>query len=191
MSIDNQMTVIEITADYLCLVVLGDKSSIENLIYDMKNTCSSENLTNNIQYIAVKIDYPSANKCYELTKSLNNVTDIEESDTTSITKIKNVIIDDGVETAQCYTYAEGYHSQLYMLMSITEQDNSYILGYPKFELSDEEDPEILVEEWFKKKVRKIPAGLKKNMKLITVVGSNTNILVIATKINNKKKNKTK
>jgi hypothetical protein len=78
-----------------------------------------------------------------------------------------------------------------MLMSITEQDNSYILGYPKFELSDEEDPEILVEEWFKKKVRKLPTGLKKNMKLITVVGSNTNILVIATKINNKKKNKAK
>lgn len=188
MSIDNQVTVIEITADYLCLVVLGDKSSIENLIYDMKNTCSSENPRDNIQYIAVKIDYPSANKCYELTKSLNNGIDIEELDTT---KIKNVVIDDGVETAQCYTYAEGYHSQLYMLMSITEQDNAYVLGYPKFELSDEEDPEILVEEWFKKKVRKMPAGLKKNMKLITVVGANTNILVIATKINNKKKNKTK
>jgi hypothetical protein len=42
MSIDNQMTVIEITADYLCLVVLGDKTSIENLIYDMKSTFSSE-----------------------------------------------------------------------------------------------------------------------------------------------------
>lgn len=185
MSIDNQVPVIEITADYLCLVVLGDKSSVENLIYDMKNTCSSEN-SNNIQYIAVKIDYPSANKCYELTKSLNNVIDIEESD---ITKIKNVIMDDGVETAQCYTYAEGYHSQLYMLMNITEQDNSYILGYPKFELSDEEDPEILVEEWFKKKLKKLPTGLRKNMKLITVVGANTNILVIATKINNKRKTK--
>ena len=133
MNIDNQVTVIEITADYLCLVVLGDKSSIENLISDMKNT-----IPQNIQYIAVKIDYPSANKCYELTKSLNNGIDIEESDTANI---KKVIIDDGVETAQCYTYAEGYHSQLYMLMNITEQDNSYVLGYPKFELNDEEDPE--------------------------------------------------
>ncbi len=190
MSIDNQVTVIEITADYLCLVVLGDKTSIENLIYDMKSTYSSEksNLKDNIQYIAVKIDYPSANKCHELTKILNNNIDLEEGD---ITKIKNVVIDDGVETAQCYTYAEGYRSQLYMLMSVTEQDDTYVLGYPKFELNDEEDPEVLVEEWFKKKIKKLPMGLKKNMKLITVVGANTNILVIATKINNKKKNKTK
>jgi hypothetical protein len=184
MSADNQVTVIEITADYLCLVVLGDKSSIENLISDMKNTCRAEDKT---EYIAVKIDCPSANKCYELTKSLNNGIDIENISISDLNKIKNVKIDDGVETAQCYTYAEGYHSQLYMLMRITEDENSYILGYPKFELEDDEDPELLVEDWFRQRTKKIPGGLRKNMKLITVVGADTNILVIATKINKRNK----
>lgn len=182
MNIDNQVTVIEITADYLCLIVLGDKSSIENLISDI-----SDESEDKIQYIAVKIDCPSATKCNELVKILNK--DIDVENISNINKIKHVRIDDGVETAQCYTYAEGYHSQLYMLMTIIENDDSYLLGYPKFELEDEEDPEILVENWFKKKIKKLPTGLKKNMKLITVVGANTNILVIATKINNKKKNR--
>ena len=178
MNTDNQVTVIEITADYLYLVIIGDKSSIEYLINEIKkyNTSDIE------QYIAVKINNPSANKCCELTKSLNKYIDIDSID---INKIKTVIIDDGVETAQCYTYAEGYNNQSYMLMTLIENDNNYILGYPKFELGDEEDPEIIVEEWFKKKIKKFPKDIKKNMKLITVVGTNTNILVIATKISKK------
>lgn len=178
MNIDNQISVIEITADYLCLIILGDKKSIDDL--SMKLNVDKKN---NTEYISVKIDCPSATKCNELIKNLNGITDIDNFD---INKIKNVIIDDGVETAQCYTYAEGYNSQSYMLMSIIENDNEYILGYPKFELNDEEDPELIVEDWFKKKIKKLPSGFRKNMKLITVVGINTNILVLATKISNKK-----
>lgn len=173
MNSDNQVTIIEITADYLCLIVLGDKPTIEDLIDDIKST----NLETTTQHIAVKIDNPIANKCFELGEFLNK----------DKNKFKHVILDDGVETAQCYTYAEGYHSQSYMLMSVNEDDNNYILGFPKFELGDEEDPEIIIEDWFKKKIKKLPSGIKKNMKLITVVGPQTNILVIATKIKNKKK----
>lgn len=171
MNVDNQVTVIEITADYLCLVVLGDKITIEDLITDIK----LENPSDPTQYIAVKIDNPTANKCAEL------------SELKELYKSKNVVLDDGIETAQCYTYAEGYNNQSYMLMNITEEDSKYVLGYPKFELGDEEDPEIIIEGWFKKKVKRLPSGIKKNMKLITVVGPETNILVIATKIKNKRK----
>lgn len=173
MNVDNQVTIIEIPADYLCLVVLGDKGTIDELITNMK----SENPTDTTHHIAVKIDDPSASKCSELYTSLN------EEDT----KKKNVIIDDGVETAQCYTYGEGYGSQTYMLMHVHEENDKYIFGYPKFELEDGEDPEIIIEKWFKRKVKKLPSGIKRNMKLITVAGNKSNILVIATKIKNKKK----
>lgn len=173
MEVDNQVRIIEITADYLCLIVLGDKITIDELIEGIKIS-NPESCT---QYIAIKIDNPIANKCFELEKTLNTTQD----------KYKNVVLDDGVETAQCYTYAEGYHSQSYMLMTINEDENKYILGFPKFELGDEEDPEIIIEGWFKKRVKKLPSGIKKNMKLIAVVGPQTNILVIATKIKNKKK----
>lgn len=168
MSTDNQMAVIEITADYLCFVVLGDKKTIDNIVDDMP----SDNI---VKYISVKIDCPSAKKCHEIALELNNG--------------KDIIIDDGVETAQCYTYAEGYDNQLYMLMCITEHNDYYTLSYPKFELGDEEDPEILIEDWFRKQIGRIPHGLKKNMKLITVVGTDTNILVVATRINKKKHKK--
>lgn len=172
MNTDNQVTIIEISADYLYLVVLGDKMTIDDVIEDIKLA----NPADSTQYIAVRIDNPIANKCIEL-ETLNS----------DNKKPKNIILDEGVETAQCYTYAEGYHCQSYMLMTVNENDNSYVLGYPKFELGDEEDPEIIIEGWFKKRVKRLPGGIKKNMKLITVVGPQTNILVIATKIKNKKK----
>jgi len=171
MELDNQVTVIEISADYLCLIILGDKNVIDDLIDDIKTI----NPTDKTQYISVKIDNPTANKCNELMNSF-------ESDPLT----KTVLIDDGVEVAQCYTYAEGYSSKTYMLMTVSEDVGSYTLGYPKFDLGDEEDPETLVEDWFKKKIKKVPNGVKKNIKYITVVGTDTNILVIATKLKKKK-----
>ena len=173
MNVDNQVRIIEITADYLCLIVLSDKMTIDDLIDDIKVVSQNDST----HYVAVKIDNPIANKCFELSEILNK----------DKQKIKTVVLDDGIETAQCYTYAEGYHNQSYMLMNVQEDDSKYILGFPKFELGDEEDPEIIVEGWFKKRVNRLPSGIKKNMKLITVVGPQTNILVIATKIKNKKK----
>lgn len=180
MELDNQVTVIEISADYLYLIVLGERSLINNFIKDIK----TQNPTDTTQYIPVKINYPIANKCYELSKTLNNNIDIELLP--SLKNVKNVIIDDGIEVAQCYTYAEGYTSELYMLMTLVEENGTYVLGYPKFDLGDEEDPEAVIEEWFKKKVKKISKSIKKNIKYITVVGESTNILVIATQLKNKK-----
>lgn len=177
MNIDNQVTIIEITADYLCLVVLGEKNTIDELILSIKK----HNPTDIAQYLAVKIDNPSANKCNEIMQGLEKNLNLNNN------LQMNVFVDDGVESAQCYTYAEGYSNKMYMLMTLIEQNNDYVLGYPKFELGDEEDPEELVEEWFKKKIKRVPKGVRRNTKLVTVVGSNTNILVLATKINNKKK----
>ncbi len=188
MNVDDQVTIIEITADYLFLIILGYKSSIDMMISDLKKNDSSDAT----QYFSVKIDNPSANKCYEIMKTINQNADIDieniDPNALDYHKIKSVIVDDGVESAQCYTYAEGYNNQSYMLMTMSEQDGKYVLGYPKFELIDEEDPEIIVENWLKKRIKKIPAGIRKNMKLITVVGKDANILVMATKIT-KKKNK--
>lgn len=171
MNVDNQVTIIEITADYLCLVVIGDKVTIDELITDMKEFGSSEN----VNYVPVKIDVPIANKCFEMSKELG----------------KDIVPEDGAESAQCYTYAEGYHDQSYMLMCIQDDTNISRLGYPKFDLGDEEYPEIIIENWFKKRVKKLPSGIKKNLKPVTVVGAKSNILVVSTKIKNKKKKQKK
>jgi len=168
---DNQVTIIEITADFLYIVVLGDKSSIDDLIANIKKSHNS----NETKYIAVKMDIPSAKKCFEMN--------------TSQKSSKHTIIDDGVESAQCYTYAEYCQKQLYMLMTIEDKVTNNVFGFPKIELSNDEDPEIIVENWFKKYVKHVPTEIKKNLKLTGVVGIDTNILVAATKINHNSKKK--
>lgn len=163
MSEDNQVTIIEVTADFLLLVILGEKQIITDTIYELNKNNYDENIT----YMSSKIDEPFANKCFELSNRHN----IE------------YIIDDGVESAQCYTYAEGYDKNIYMIITITHLNNKYIIGYPKFNLTDDDDdPENIVLQWFKKQTKKVPKGTKKNMKLVTVVGADTDILVISTKI---------
>ena len=168
---DDNVSIIEITADYLYLIILGDKVKIDNLINIINN--NNNNLNKTI-YISVKIDTPVAHKCDEYFNILN----LNKENN----KYKHIVLDDSIEMSQCCTYAEGYSNQLYMIMCIVEEDMKYILGYPKFELGDEEDPELIIVNWFKKNTNTIPNGIKKNIKLITVVGPQTNILVVATKI---------
>lgn len=167
MNVDNQVTIIEITADYLCLVVLGDKATIDELITDINETVPNDPT----KYISAKINTPLETKCLKLSESLG----------------KDIMLDDGIESAQCRTYAEGYHKDTYMLMCVEEECDEFKLGFPKFDFGDEEYPDIVVENWLKKKVKKMPSGIKKNMKPIAVVGPKSNILVVATKIKNKKK----
>jgi hypothetical protein len=162
---DNQVTIIEVTADFLMLVILGEKKLINEFISDL-------NQINDIKYIAVKISDPIADKCYELNNENLNL---------------NYIIDDGVESAQCYTYADGHDKNTYMIMTITTLNNINILSYPKFELDDDcDDPENIIIQWFKSTIKKVPYGIKKNIKLITIVGIESNILVISTQLKSKK-----
>jgi hypothetical protein len=164
MSSENKVTVIEINADLLYLVVLGTKKSLEKMIHNIKNN----NPNDFTQYIPVKINTPTSKICYDLSLD-ENIS-------------KNIKLDESVETAQCYTYADGYDSNIYMLMRLFDNGDILTLGYINFELIDEEDPEELVEIWFRHKLHIIPNGIKKNLKYISVIGEKTNILVLATKL---------
>ena len=166
---EDHMTIFEINPEYLYLIILGDKNSIKKIIHDMDNS----EMTSDCKYFAIKIDDPLANKCDEL---------LQKSDEFN----KPIIIDDGTETAQCHTYAEGYNKNMYMLATLRENDKYFVLGYPKFDLDESENPEIVVEEWFDKRMKKKSSSLKKNMRFVTVVGERTNILVMTTKIHDKK-----
>jgi len=170
MNIDNQVTIIEIAAEYLCLIVLGEKLTIDELIKDIEDNYPNDTT----KYISVKINTPMENKRLELLNKFN----------------KDIILDEGVESAQCRTYAEGYNKDIYMLMTLDEnyeESNEIKFGFPKFDFGDEEYPENIIENWFKKKLKKSLYDIKKNIKPIAVIGSKSNILVVATKIKNKKK----
>ena len=160
---ETNVPVIEITANHIYLIILGDKTSIDNLATDL-------NKKNGIKHYVTKIDTPLAEFC----DGISNGEDFQ--------------ILEGAEIGQCYTLAQGkeYHRDLFMLTSLEGK----MFGFPKFDLDDECDPEKIIINWFKKNASYIPTGLKRNMEPITVVGANSDILVVACKITYEAKNKT-
>jgi hypothetical protein len=162
---ENDEIIVEISADYLFLIILADKKTIGEIINDINKTTKN----NTIKYISQKI---------------NNSLDARKLELEEIFE-KDVILDDGVEAAQCRTYAEDYKKDLYMLMSLEEDGEGLKFGFPKIDFGDEEYPENIAEKWLKQKVKKMPNGIKKNMQPIAIVGINQNILVVASKVKNK------
>jgi hypothetical protein len=164
----NNIPIIEITANYIYLIILGNKKNIQLLVNNFNRTASS-----NISYHMLKMIIPLAQEC----------------ETVLIPKIyneKNKLVDciniyDGAEVAQCYICAHGteYHENLYM-MAILESDKYF--GFPKFDLDTEYDPEKIITNWFVSNSCTIPRGIKKNMEPVTVVGINNDILVVACQI---------
>lgn len=160
---NNNITIIEISADAIYLVAVGDKKSMDKLACDL-----NKKSTGNISYITQKLDVPIASKCADLIDSLNT----------------NVSADAGVEIAQCYTYADGHDCKNYMLMELHDIGNKkeYKVTYPKLMLENDCDPEKVILNWFKKNLSDIPKGIKKTLVPITLVGANDEILVFSAKI---------
>ncbi len=168
-----------IKADTLFLIVTGQKNIIEQLINNINKSPSSKSDFEE-KFILTKINCPSAHKSIELMKELN---DIEDIDLLNSTLQKVVLIDDGLEFAQGHLYAEGdYDENYYMLQVLKENKDHYLLSFLNFPLDEDDNPENIIEEWFKKKLGKIPSSIKKSIKLITVAGSKSNILVISAEL---------
>jgi hypothetical protein len=172
-----------IKADTLFLIVTGQKNIMDQLVDIINNKNNNDEkriYINKEKFILTKIDHPSAFRSIELMKEINNIDDINMLDSTCQ---KVVLIDDGIEFAQGHLYAEGdYSDNYYILQVLTDNSDHYILSFLKFTLDDDDNPESIIEDWFKKQLGKIPSSIKKSIKLITVAGSKSNILVISTEL---------
>ncbi len=155
---NNEIPIIEVVADAIYLVVLGNKKIMNSFVEKINN--------NKTKYMVFKIDIPIAIKCKELHELLNT----------------NVTLGTDVEIAQCYTYAEGYENKNYMLMCMENNNNNMILTFPKIKLNENDDPEETIYNWLKKK--KVSKSVKKTIKPITLVGEHDEILVFAVKLIN-------
>jgi hypothetical protein len=163
-----------IKADKLFLVIVGQKNIIEQLVNILNKNKTIE------KYITTKINCPSAQKSLELMKEINGIDDDNMLDSNSQ---KAVIIDDGVEFAQGYINAEGeYNDNSYILQSVSDNNDYYVLSFIKFCLEEDDNPETIIEDWFKKNLGKFPASIKKSIKLITVAGQKSDILVVSTEL---------
>jgi hypothetical protein len=163
-----------IKAESLFLIIVGQKNIMEQLL----NNINKKNMTD--KYILTQISVPSAKRSLELMQIYNK---IEDDSLLNSTTQKPVLVDDGVEYAHAHTYGNGlYCSDNYMLQHVIDNDTHYTLSFLKFPLDEDDNPEILIEAWFKKVLNNVPYGIKKNTKLVTMAGSQSNILVISTEL---------
>jgi hypothetical protein len=167
---EKKSTVIEIVADYLYLALIGKKCDLERYIKEIKKD-------NDLNYLVTRVDISISFKINQLEKQFGKI-----------------IIDDGIERAQSYIYAQckiinnkkyndKYIDKKYMLLCLEKHTDYYLLKFPKLDLVDDDDPEKIICNWIQcnNSMANIN-NIKKSMKPISLVGYNDEILVYTAKI---------
>jgi len=211
----DKMTTI-IAADYMYLVFLGDDKIINNMINKLNkniNDSIKPNDNENI-YKAKKLGKFFKKKDYYVKCELNTpcvdlldektIQDIIIADAHDILSKNNkeitndnvefvkkyVVLDEGVETAQCLTYADissvDYKNKLdqktMMLMALYSEDTHFKLSFPILQLDEEENPDKLIAGWLKD--NKLDDIIKElTIRPVNIVGNEHEILVFTAFIN--------
>jgi hypothetical protein len=177
------------------LIILGDYIIIKNIV-DKLNKQSNDN----IQYTMCGIATP----CAELLDGeyIQNILINGPSESIIPHKANNnvvndykkyIIFDEGIETAQCLTYADILSTEVtyyndnnkennYMLMRLIDTDTYYKISYPILQLGEEVNPDDLISSWI---INNNIVDLAKNLtiKPVNIVGTDHDILVFAAYIN--------
>jgi len=167
----SKQTIVEISADYIYLVIIGEKENLQKFVQEIQTVCSDPKK----KFIITRLDIPILFKYDYLKKNYQNIK----------------LLDTGIESAQSYAFAQEQfifpkqnkkfiqNDPLLNHMLMIIDDN--ILRYPKIDLIDE-DPEESIIDWFKKTYGFIPEQIKKTMKPLSLVGYDNEILVYYAKI---------
>jgi hypothetical protein len=108
---------------------------------------------------------------------------------------KYVILDEGVETAQCLTYADVSSNDiaaakrktpsadLMMIMVMIGNDSHYKLSYPVLQLDEEENPDKLVSKWLSEHDISKDDVHDVSIRPVHIVGNEHDILVFSAFVN--------
>lgn len=157
-------------AEHIYLIIIGNKNQLDELIETINNYSNDKDEI----YYSLRI-------CDSISSFCNSLNSINITNNN-----KFIVLDEGVETAQTYSYADRTSDNLYMLMLLKEHEDNYTLGFPKFDLNKDGDLDKQIELWIKNKTNKIPKGIFKNLKILTIVGNKSNILIVTTRIEKKR-----
>lgn len=167
----NKQTIIEISADYIYFVIIGEKKILKDFSKQLETYCNDPNKT----FIITRLDIPLLFRYDKIKKNYNNIK----------------IIDNAIESAQSYAFAQEQFIFPKQNKKFIEEDKTInhmlmvidnnILRFPKIDLIDE-DPEQMIIEWIKKNYGSIPEQLKKSIKPLSLVGYDNEILVYSAKI---------
>jgi hypothetical protein len=170
---EKNTSIVEIMAEYMYLVIIGEKNALKDFANNLKNHICDEKK----KFIITRLDIPVL---FEYDKIQKNIK-------------KELMVDIGIESAQSYAYAQEPfilprqnkkkvlkmdHTENFMLMVIDDD----ILRFPKIDLT-EEDPEKMIIDWMKKyNGGTVPEKFIKTIKPLSLVGFDDDILVYSGKI---------
>lgn len=158
---------IEVYADYIYYVPVGDKDIIEHV----KDTLMNASIEKSIEYLSIKTIVPIA--IYK----------------ESMETKRNIIIklDPIVEEVQAYVYAAHESPSSHMLICLKYIDGVYILTQPRYIMVDGNDPEKgIYKEFSRLSNKKLDNLLLNKIKPIAIINkSKDTILYISKLVNNK------
>lgn len=143
--------IIEIYADYIYYIIIGEKKMVNNIMTILAN----EKVDNYVEYISVKANVPLA---------------IHKE---NIEKLKNIVItlDPIVEEAHAKAYSLCDMKTAYMMLYLKKIDNKYILTFPRYIMVDGDDPEKgIINEFSRLSNNKITHLLENTISLHDIIG---------------------
>jgi hypothetical protein len=203
---EDKLTTI-IAADYMYLIFIGNDFIIDKIINKLNTSQSQIEPINNKKkkinnytkknidiYIKCEISNPCINMLEDdkiqniLSEDTKNSNNVNNNNIDNVNK-KYILMDEGVESAQCLTYADitsgdmvilkGKHNSskiLTMMMVLNKYDTYYKLSYPILQLDEEENPDKLISKWLKDhNIENIVKEL--TIRPVNIVGSEHDILV--------------
>jgi hypothetical protein len=182
-----------ISADYMYLIFLGNKNIISKIVNKL-NIAENNKST---KYKNIKIANKNIYIMTELSNPCIDILETEQIKNILSTNKKYIIMDDGVETAQCLTYADISESDSYnlkrkikinaddlmMIMVLFPSDTHYKLSYPILHLDEEENPDKLVSKWLSDHdISKADVSVV-SIEPVKIVGKEHDILVFSAFVN--------
>lgn len=159
--------VIEVYADYIYYIPIGDKDKIDYI----KNILTETAVDKYVEYLSLKTIIPLAHHKEILEKQKQYV----------------IQLDPIVEEAQAYAFSHYDIHCSYMLICLKYIDGCYILIPPKFLIIDGNNPEKgLAKELSRLSDRKLDDLLANTIKPIAIIGPRKDTVLYISKLTNKK-----
>lgn len=159
--------VIEIYADYIYYLPIGDKEKIDYI----KNVLMDISVEKHVEYLSLRTIVPLACHKEIIEKKCNCP----------------IRLDPIVEEAQAHAFAYCDLHDSFMLMCLKFIDNNYILTPPRFVMTDGSNPERgLFKEFSRLSKHKLDSILVNTIKPIAIIGSKKDSILYASNLANKR-----
>lgn len=176
----NKENITVIVADFMYLALIGSIDIINKIIKIMNNN------QENKHYISHHTETPMAeildsdiikkiliDDCYRDNRAMSQKELAE--------RMKYCMFAEGMETAQCLIYADGYRKD-HMLMEVSDEKTYFKISFPVIQLDEEVSPDKLIGEWIMRhNIQSIVNDI--TIRPVSIVGHKNDILVFVSLIN--------